>query len=159
TVDSGANGVWTQGNDASFGIAANYTVTLTEPITLGNLTVSGGAGTLTLAGSTANSLALGGSSTLNTGGRNVTMSVPIKGNFDLTRIGGGTLTLSGANTYTGGTILSAGTVSLGVDSIYSGGITSGPFGTGPVNIIINTASTTVTISPSGARVLDNPIVF
>src|SRR5690242_10230912 len=34
TADSGVNAVWTQGNEADFAVAANYTVTLTEPITV-----------------------------------------------------------------------------------------------------------------------------
>src|SRR5437763_1017633 len=54
SVDSGANTVWTQGSGANFGVAANYTVTLTEPITVGAIAVTGTAGTLTLAGSSPN---------------------------------------------------------------------------------------------------------
>src|ERR1051326_5442752 len=69
TVDSGANTTWTQGSDAQFNITANYGVTNTEPITAGNITVSGGAGTLTLAATTGNGLTLAGSSALATGGR------------------------------------------------------------------------------------------
>jgi fibronectin-binding autotransporter adhesin len=154
TPDSGANATWTQGSDASFGIAADYTVTLTEPITNGSISVSGAAGILTIAGTTANSLNLAGSAILTTGGRNINISAPINGNFDLTRTGAGTVTLSGASTYSAGTTLSAGTTTLAVDSVYSGGIVSGPFGTGPVNV-----TATLTISPSGARVLDNPITL
>src|SRR4051794_1834795 len=60
-ADSGVNSVWTQGNEADFGVTANYTVSLTEPITVGNITVSGTAGTLTVSGTAANSLTLGGS--------------------------------------------------------------------------------------------------
>ena len=157
TADSGVNTSWTQGNDAGFGIAADYTVTVTEPITVGNITVSGTAGTLTIAGSSANSLTLATSATLNTGGRNVTLSAPINGSFDLTRSGGGTVTLSGASTYSGGTTWTAGTTALGVDSVFSGGaITSGPFGTGPMTI--TTAAVTLTTS-GGARTLDNPVTL
>src|SRR5437868_3584061 len=67
--DSGANAVWTQGNDASFGVTANYTVTLTEPMTLGNLTVTGNAGALTITGTSVNNVAFAGAaSTFNIGG-------------------------------------------------------------------------------------------
>src|ERR1043165_6606663 len=54
TTDSGVNTVWTQGSDSTFGIAANYAVTLMVPITVGNMTVSGSAGTLTISGSGVN---------------------------------------------------------------------------------------------------------
>jgi fibronectin-binding autotransporter adhesin len=154
--DSGVNAVWTQGNESDFTIAANYTVTLTEPITVGNISVSGSAGTLTVSGSTANSLTLAGSAVFNTGGRNVTLSVPINGGFDLTRTGAGTITLSGASTYGGGTTVSGGTSALGVSSVFSRGvITSGPFGTGPVNI----SGAATMQSSGGARTLDNPITL
>src|ERR1051326_7037577 len=49
SVDSGANTAWTQGSLANFGVAANYTVTLTAPITVGGVTLTGTAGSLTLA--------------------------------------------------------------------------------------------------------------
>src|SRR4051812_17219066 len=35
TVDSGVSNAWTQADDAIFGLAGTYTVTLTAPITLG----------------------------------------------------------------------------------------------------------------------------
>src|SRR5437762_2280497 len=56
TVDSGVSNLWTQGNDATFNIAADYSVTLTQPITVGNITVSGSAGTLTITNSSGNYL-------------------------------------------------------------------------------------------------------
>src|SRR5690349_15783803 len=46
-VDSGVNTVWTQGSGASFTVAADYTVTLTEPITVGAIAAAGTAGTVT----------------------------------------------------------------------------------------------------------------
>ncbi|MEP6662883.1 MAG: autotransporter-associated beta strand repeat-containing protein [Verrucomicrobiota bacterium] len=157
TTDSGVNTVWTQGNDASFGVTADYTVSLTQPITVGNLTLTGGAGTLTISGDPVNNLALAGTSTLDTGGRSVTISAPITGNFGLIRTNGGTLTLSGASTYSGGTVLNTGTTTIAVDSVSSGGvITSGPFGTGPVTF--STSSQTITAS-GGPRVLENPITL
>src|SRR5262249_32917547 len=97
--DSGANMLWTQGSVANFGVAANYTVTLTQPITVGGITVSGTAGVLTLAGT--NSLTLGNSLIFDTGARTSIVSAPITGSFDLTKSGSGNLTLSAANTYSG----------------------------------------------------------
>ena len=54
----------------------------------------------------------GGSATLDTQGNNVTLATGFGGNTSssLTKIGSGTLTLSGANTYSGGTTISAGTL-------------------------------------------------
>src|SRR5256885_16746224 len=66
TIDSGANTTWVQGNSATFGVASDYTVTLTEPITVGNLTNTGTAGTLTIAGSSVNNLTLGAAATFST---------------------------------------------------------------------------------------------
>jgi fibronectin-binding autotransporter adhesin len=157
TPDSGVNTVWVPGDEANFGIAADYTVTVTEPITVGNITVSGSAGILTIAGSSANSLTLASAATLATGGRNVALSAPINGSFGLTRSGGGTVTLSGASTYSGATTLTAGTLAVGVDSVSSGGvITSGPFGTGPVTF--STTASTMTTS-AGARTVENPMTL
>lgn len=156
TVDSGANSVWTQGGFATFGVDANYTVTLTQPITIGGVTVSGSAGVLTIAGTSPNNLSLGNSLIFDTGARTSIVSAPIIGAFDLTKAGTGNLTLSAANTYSGGTFLSAGTVSLGVDTVSSGGvITSGPFGTGGVTV---NAASTITAS-GGARILEYPFAL
>ena len=156
TTDSGVNTVWTQSNDANFGVAANYTVTLTEPIIVGNVTLTGAAGALAISGTTLNSLTLAASAVFDTGARTLTLSAPINGSFDLTKIGTGTLTLSGASTYSGGTTLSAGTTSVGVDSVSLGGvITSGPLGTGPVTV---SAASTMTAS-GGAHVVDNPVTL
>jgi autotransporter-associated beta strand protein len=64
----------------------------------------GGTGTLT------SSLPLVGNSTINvaTGGDNPIISGVFSGGFGLTKAGTGTLTLSGANTYTGATTVSGG---------------------------------------------------
>src|SRR5437762_13471793 len=64
--DSVTNTVWAQGSDASFIITNKLTVTLTEPITVGNITVSGINGTLTLARITAMRFTLSKSTILET---------------------------------------------------------------------------------------------
>ena len=156
--DSGVNAVWVQGNDASFGVTSDFTVTLTEPISVGSMTVTGNAGGLTIAGTSVNNLTLAGApSTFNIGGsRTVSLSAPVGGSAALTKSGNGTLTLPGANTYSGGTTLSAGTIGLGIDSVSSGGvITSGPLGTGTL-----TFSAAATVFASGAaRVVHNPVTL
>ncbi len=70
--------------------------------TTGNYTLAGGAGpfALTLAGATP-------TITTNVNG---TISAAIAGGAGLTKSGSGVLTLSGANTYTGGTVISSGTL-------------------------------------------------
>ena len=64
-------------------------------------------------------------------GVTTTISAPIAGSGGVTKYGQGTLVLSGANTYDGGTILSAGTVQVGSDTVgVPGAITSSALGTG-----------------------------
>lgn len=50
----------------------------------------------------------------------------------LTKAGDGTLILSGANTFSGGSTISAGVLKLGIAT--NGGITSGPLGTGTITV-------------------------
>lgn len=54
------------------------------------------------------------------------------GNLKVNMSGTGIWTLSGANTYSGGTTLSSGTLALGSDSV--GAVTSGPVGTGTLTL-------------------------
>ncbi len=59
---------------------------------------------------------------LDTNGNNVTLATAITGDGGLEKTGAGTLTLSGTNTYTGGTTISAGTLQLG-DGTTDGSVT------------------------------------
>src|SRR5437867_312898 len=79
TIDSGVSNAWTQGDDANFALAGTYTVTLTAPIMVGNLTATGTAGGLTIAGDAVNNLTLGPTSAFNVtnSSRTVTVSAPI----------------------------------------------------------------------------------
>ena len=97
------------------GNGAAGTVTLTTPINISNLTFAApGSGNYTIAGTSVNALTLqasGSSITVNAGVAS-TISAPMNGTGALTKLGPGTLTLSGANGYTGGTTLSAGGIVL-----------------------------------------------
>ncbi|MGJ7610183.1 MULTISPECIES: autotransporter outer membrane beta-barrel domain-containing protein [unclassified Variovorax] len=57
-----------------------------------------------------NALLLGGTGTVDTNGRSLSWTGPISGTSGLVKAGAGVLTLSGANTYAGGTNVTAGTL-------------------------------------------------
>ncbi|MBZ9846364.1 autotransporter-associated beta strand repeat-containing protein, partial [Mesorhizobium sp. CA5] len=93
------------------------TVTLGAPITAGSLTfnVSG----YTIAGGT---LTLGGTTPTITAAGNATISSIVAGTAGLTKAGGGTLTLSGNNTFSGNVNINAGTLSLTGTNTFTGAI-------------------------------------
>ncbi|MFZ5781135.1 MAG: autotransporter-associated beta strand repeat-containing protein [Pseudomonadota bacterium] len=111
-VLSGSNthtgGTVAQGGLINFASTANFGT--------GSITLSGGglqwatgnttdiSGRLTALGS--------GGGTFHTNGNNVTLASAITGAGGLTKAGAGTLTLSAANSYTGGTVVSGGTLLL-----------------------------------------------
>jgi autotransporter-associated beta strand protein len=77
-----------------------------------------------------------------------TIAEPITGGFALTKTGGGVLTLSGANTYTGGTVISAGTLKIGVANTL-------PVGNVTDNAVLDLNSISTTIDGlSGLGVVD-----
>ena len=84
----------------------NYSTT--EAITVNGGTIKTSTGASTVAGT----IALGANSNFNVVGTSLTSSGVISGAGGLTKSGSGTLTLSGINTYTGPTIVSAGTLSV-----------------------------------------------
>ena len=69
---------------------------------------------------------LAGGAIFNTNGKLITLSTSLDGVGGLTKAGAGTMTLTGTNTYAGGTNITAGTLEVG-----NGGLT-GSLGTGPV---------------------------
>jgi autotransporter-associated beta strand protein len=135
-----ASGNWGTNNNWSSGIAANGTgfiadfstiyITANRTVTLDSTRTIGGLKFGTTTGSQSWFLSGTNTLTLDAGGGNVpviavnqntaTISAPMSGSYGFTKTGGGTLTLSGANTDTGVTTVSAGTLN------YSGTLGESP---------------------------------
>ncbi len=71
----------------------------------------------------AGNVALTGTLTTGTNGQDTSFSGVASGAGGLTKVGGGTLTLSGANTFTGDVLVSAGTLAYGADNVLNDGVT------------------------------------
>ncbi|NUS59386.1 MAG: hypothetical protein HOQ01_00415, partial [Lysobacter sp.] len=102
----GANATWTNGLDAVFGTGGTVTITAVDAhnITLGGLSYTFTGGTLTLSGT---------SPTINVSTtNNSTINSVIAGGSGLVKSGAGGVSLGGANTYTGITRLTQGTLIL-----------------------------------------------
>jgi autotransporter-associated beta strand protein len=82
------------------------------PLGTGTLTLNGGGLQATAATTLAGPVTLAGAGTLDTQAFNVSLSGAIGGPGSLTKIGTGTLTLTGANTYAGGTSVLGGLVAV-----------------------------------------------
>jgi autotransporter-associated beta strand protein len=122
------------GNASAIGSTSAVTVIGTLDLnsyspTLGSLA---GSGTVTSSVAGAVTLATGGA------GTSTTYSGLLQdgaGTLSVNKAGAGTLTLSGANTYTGGTTISAGTVMFGSGYVTtSSAVTSSPIGSGNLTI-------------------------
>lgn len=116
-------------------IAADTTVNLDSARTIGHLvfgdtdTSSAAGWTLANNGNAGHILTLAGTTptiTVNAlgGTKTVTISAAVAGTDGLTKAGDGTLTLSGANTYSGGTTVSNGALALSQDSAAGSGAIS-----------------------------------
>jgi fibronectin-binding autotransporter adhesin len=133
-----AAGNWTPGVADGAGFIANFTNNITADRTVSldsdrtinrvnfadSTTSSAGSWILDNNGTATNNLILSGTTGAATGtvpvidvaalgsGKTATISAIIEGSYGFTKTGAGTLVLSGANTYTGTTTLSAGTLAL-----------------------------------------------
>jgi autotransporter-associated beta strand protein len=126
---SAARSVWSIGDTAVFGgTTVGQTITLGSPITVGGITFD--AANYLLSGSIIN---LSGSSTTVAANQNATIASVIAGTGALVKSGLGTLALTNANTYPGGTVINDGTLQMGAGgttgSVGSGGIAIGGGGT------------------------------
>ncbi len=138
-------------------ITADTTVDLDSALTIGNLvfgdtdTSSAFGWTLDNNGSGSNILTLAGATptiTVNALGdtKTVTISAEVAGTAGLTKSGTGTLTLTGSNTYTGATTISAGTLSAS-NIVVSGGTSN--LGNETSAVTLGAATTQGTLSYTG----------
>ena len=157
---------WNNANndDATFGLlSSNASAALTQNITVNSLTFGNGTGINNISGNFTLTVTSGSIST----NRSTTITSNIAGSNGLTKVGGGTLTLFGSNSYTGGTSIQGGVLSaraLGAlptatsVAISSGAsldvrasqTISGLTGSGTVTQLNTTGTTTLTVNPDGA---------
>jgi|688.fasta_scaffold136592_2 autotransporter-associated beta strand protein len=109
-------------NAAGFGLASG-TVTVSGSQNIGNVSFGADSGAVTLSGGT---LWIG-ASTFSAGPATSTLLTRVRGTGSLTKTGTGVLALNGNNDYSGGTIVSQGTLQIGT------GLVSGSF-TGAMNV-------------------------
>ena len=121
--------VWSDGNDANFAGTAG-TVAVTGTINSVN-SITFAKTSYTLSGGVINLTGTGGVISTGTGAYNDTISSSITGSVGLTKggtSGSSSVTLTGTNSYTGGTTINAGTLNVG-----SNGGTGGTLGSGDIN--------------------------
>ena len=107
------------GNGATGLAAGTITITVSGAVDAGNITFASGSGAIVLSGGIIN---LAPVSTITVNNASDTISSILAGAAtSLTKAGAGTLTLSGANTYTGTTIINGGTVTL---NLFTGSLNS-----------------------------------
>jgi outer membrane autotransporter protein len=118
----GGDGV-TRAAAVAFTGGANSLTLNTGSSMTGAISIGTGATASVIAGagglSVGNALLLGGTGTIDTNGNDLAWSGPISGASDLVKAGAGVLTLSGVNTYAGGTNVAAGTLRAGAASTLS----------------------------------------
>lgn len=113
--DAGSS--WANANDAVFS-GAGETVEVDGTVTFRNLTFQTGGYTIADANSNG-TLSLSAAGTVSTATGTTTISENIGGSFGLTKMGAGTLVLSGTNTYSGSTTISDGKLTLNFGLISS----------------------------------------
>jgi len=139
TIDNTTAGAITLSNNNAQAWNGNFTFTGTQSLNLGTGAVT-----------------LGASRTVTVSANNLTVGGVVSGSgFSLTKAGTGTLTLSGANTYSGGTTLSAGTLNINNASALG----TGTFTIGSNSTIDNTTAGAITLSTNNAQVWNGNFTF
>ncbi len=140
TGQTGGNGapdsVWGTTGDTNFATGstpASYTegaaVTFQDLNTVTGTNVTNGTVTVQATGVSPASVTVNNSLAVPYTFNNAGGTIGIAGTTSLTKSGAGTLTLAGANTYSGGTAINGGIVNLGLAE----GSGNGPLGTGPIS--------------------------
>ena len=153
TALGGAAGTFTINNGTQLDVSAARTTPNNNPVTIngdftyvGTSTLNLGTGAISLGGSgSATRTITVNASTLTLAG---VISNGAAGN-SIIKAGAGTLTLSGANTFTGGVKLEAGTLNITTSNA--------ALGTGTLDIGATTGTTAVTLNALTARTITNPI--
>ncbi len=128
-------------------LALSNNITSAEPLTLNGQGVGGAGAIRSLSGTNTltGTIALGTASYLGVDAGTLTATGVISGTPSLTKVGNGTLVLSGANTYTGATAVTAGIVSITNAAALGGG-------TGVTTI---STGATLAVNGSGLTVAEN----
>jgi autotransporter-associated beta strand protein len=106
---------WTQGSDAIFSASGTSLVSVIGvDLQVNSMTFDGTGYTI---GGTGTLILTGSNITTNVDG---TISAPLSGTVGLTKLGTATLTLSGTDTYTGSTLISAGTLQVDASATTTG---------------------------------------
>ncbi|MES2920845.1 MAG: autotransporter-associated beta strand repeat-containing protein [Verrucomicrobiota bacterium] len=114
----GADHAWTSDSDAYFETSGPSVVTLTSVIFVNSITFNGTGYTIAGPTSGVEVLTLTGAGTI-TVNADATISARLGGTVGLKKLGAATLTLSGANIYTGLTDVQAGTLALGASNVFA----------------------------------------
>ena len=149
--------VWNNanGDTASFGAGAGGTVALGAPVTAGSISFTGVSYGIATSGSNTLAMAAGASDTVTVAsGATATISAAITGAVGLTKAGSGTLVLNGISTYSGGTVVSAGTLCLG--NAGATGAVGGALTVNAGSLDLNGNSLSVgSLAGTGGTILDN----
>ena len=154
STDWGTADNWDGGLPGNTDIAAFTYPTLTyqpsvgSAVTIDGIQVDSASAPVTVSAGVGGSLSVGASGiTVDGGGTGaLTLDVPIVGTGDLIKTGTGTMTLSGANTYSGSTTINAGTISAS-NIVVSGGASN--LGNATTPVVLGGTSTRGTLNYTG----------